>query len=178
MSRYCLILTLFLWPVASFGENLIEVDLDGVFGNGPDTLTVSQGTPVTITIWFSGDDVVLISFAVAPCGLDSVNIAQVEHLITWWFENNPIIADGCVYLEAAAANFLFLSLPSAVAEITYVANLDPGLYPIEIDPLQSHWYDTSFNEVTIDSFIPGYLLVTEATGTSEGSWGDVKNLFR
>ena len=179
MSRYCLILTLFLLPTLSFSENLIEVDLDGVFGNGPDTLAVPQGTPVTITIWFDGDgDLWLIAFAVAPCGLDSVNIAQVEHLITWWVENNPIIADGCVFFEAATIDISYLSLPSAVAEITYVANLDPGLYPIEIDPLQSYWYDISLNEVTIDSFIPGYLLVTEATNTSVGSWGDVKNLFR
>ena len=168
---------LLLLPALSFGENLIEVDLDGVFGNGPDTLTVPQGTPVTITIWFDGD-VLLLAFAVAACGLDSANVALAEHLSTWWINNIPLNANGCVLFVASTIDILYLPLPSAVAEITYVANLDPGVYPIEIDPLQSYWYDNSLNEVTIDSFIPGYLLVTEATSTSVGSWGDVKNLFR
>ena len=180
MARCCLIALLLLLPVPSFSENLIEIDLDGVLGNGPDTLTVSQGTPVTITIWFDGDgDLWLIAFAVAPCGLNSENVALAEHLVTQWFVNNPLIADGCIFFEAATIDLMGISLPSAVAVITYVSNLDPGLYPIEIDPLQSYWYDNySLSEVTIDSFIPGYLLVTEATSTSEDSWGDVKRLFR
>ncbi len=173
-----LIMMLLISPAVSHGVNLIEVDLDGSFGNGADTLAVPEGTPVTITIWFDGE-VTITAFILETCGLDSMNITQINYLVPGnWSTSPPIIQGDCVKFEAVTFNLFTLFLPSAVAEIKYTANLAPGLYPIVVDPNQSPWFDISGSEVIVDTTITGYLLVTEPTSVSEGNWGDLKRLFR
>ncbi|MFH1279185.1 MAG: hypothetical protein ABIK65_12495 [Candidatus Eisenbacteria bacterium] len=53
----------------ALAEQIVELDLDGVPGNGPDTAYVSGGSAVPVDVWFRGGDT-FIGLQVDICNPD------------------------------------------------------------------------------------------------------------
>jgi len=161
----------------------LELDLDGVLGNGPDTAWVSQGECFDVDVWATGEGRGLYLVQATVCNVD-------EALDWCGWEVGPI-AEECMLIDTLTTvsgpcvtvlgngGFLFCatSPPFLFATMTYMAAGDEVLASMTIDLGNSIWIDDAY---TIGSFVDGISAFVQigTTAVVESSWGSIKNLFR
>jgi hypothetical protein len=164
----------------------VEVDLNGVLGDGPDLINVPVSTVVPVDVWITGDGpcwwVVGLFLCNAELNLGYQSTAYFNPGGGWAFiAPLPPDANGCITLQGQ--NFSFdvpMCAPWKLATVQYHAAVDHTVAHLVAGP-QSGVLTTGF--VTSSFSNNGAVLATieigtPPQGTEETNWGAVKSLFR
>ncbi len=170
---------------ASFATLVVEADLDGTLGNGPDYLVVSQSALVPVDLWILGDVNPAYVFGMFLCNYDHSLVYQstVYNLPGGGWQGVPPVAptpDGCITVQGQ--NFLFdmvMVWPWKVATVTYHAAVDQSIDEIWLGGPDGGVLTSSFTSVAFDNIesVLGRVQIGE-TNVEETNWGAVKSLFR
>jgi len=173
-----------MWNPA-LAEQIVELDLDGVMGNGPDTVEVEAGDLLSVDVWFRGEPA-LLAWWVTICHPDGgLVLCDYEDYIPDSWTLTPLHAPFPDCDAAGATNFNFDCLvmwqPTRVLTIVYQAGSAGGPTSLVVDELESGWLDPCVSDqldwATVDDVIGATVLVG-TTDTESPNWGSVKKLFR
>lgn len=160
----------------SFGQTYVELDGDGILGNGPDVVFAAPGDTIRVDVYLhhTGDGVlcyVEIPLCTACAAADSL------HFWTLW-ASWSVPGDSCLQLVGSDVGSLCdtaVDMPIFFASAWYIAEECPC--EVLVDDAESYWHDGAMGEGTFSGSVPIWLC-GEQTATEEGSWGAVKELFR
>lgn len=175
-ARVCLSgLLVLLLSQLSAAEPYVELDLDGVLGNGPDVGTALPDDTVEVAVWlhhdmrFCGAVVTLVS----ECAhADSVKLGDYDG-----YYNPPAIGPDTTTIAWYGFSFCepLIEPPVYFASIFYVADECPC--SVNLSEENSWWMDIQFNSgVFTDT--PAAVLCDGSIGTEPVTWGTIKKLFR
>lgn len=165
---------------------MVELDLDGVLGNGPDTLAVAAGDFVPVNVWFVGDGS-LLAFDMYICNPEGAMVfLELAYLTpgTWTNEDPEEAPGGCVKFFSLDMGFDGMGQPAGVATATYWAAADNAIAEVAVGD------GTEFLALlpgggiasgAIDGSVSAFVRIGDPgspTGTRETTWSSVKGLFR
>ena len=83
----------------------IELDLDGIQGNGPDVLAAEVSDYIAVDIWINGAGLPLISSNLTLCNHDGSlefqgYVDNIKPNYATWVITDPVIIGNCVLLQA------------------------------------------------------------------------------
>lgn len=160
----------------------IELDLDGILGNGPDTLSATVGDYIDVDVWIfgEGEDLIGADFSIcnANGSLEFQSFVPVD-VASWsnWMGNT---GPGCRKIQAGTFSGVpVLTVPFLHGVVTYRCAVDATIssIAIDLDPLASDWFTSSLARGPFDSFV-GASVIVGATAIEENDWGAIKTLFR
>jgi len=161
------------------GETYVELDVDGILGNGPDTVAAGVGDTVRVEVYVHHNvPQGRLCHVWVPLCAEQVVPDSIEFWTEPWV-NYTAPADTCLGLYGSdVPNFCDNQIDSPVhlASAWYVVGGCPGT--VRVDDLDSYWIDSDFNAGAFSGSIPVWLCAGTPTGTSESSWGSIKVLFR
>lgn len=165
----------------------IELDLDGVLGNGPDVMSATVSDYITVDVWIMGTGLPLVSSNFTICNLDGSLEYQgyASNIDPPWTITPPQISDNCALHQAT--DFTFSDpkpVPFLQGTVTWHAAVDQSIAEIgiDLDPAMSGWFNTAFcskfkTSCMFETSI-NCTVVIGATNTETTSWSEVKGLFR
>jgi len=159
-------------------EQIVELDLDGILGNGPDTVAVLVGDDVPVDIWFIGDNG-LLGWTAVICNPDGALEFQevVYHTPDYWVQEPPSFPlPGCVELYSSGG-IEWEPQPLHGATITYHAAVDQAIGELVVNIEMSFYLDTYLNYGPPDGSVPAFIRIGP-TAADRPTWGSVKRLFR
>lgn len=160
-------------------DQWLELDLDGVLGNGPDTLEVGLGDVVEVDVWLSGGRT-LMGFDLIVCNHDAVldfQSAEYHTPGTWGDEPALETGEGCVGVATWAYAAEFLDQPVMPVTLAYWAVQDKAVAFLDVEAESSMvWYE-DYSSSYITNGVGAYVRVG-SVATSSSTWGMVKQLFR
>jgi len=164
---------------SAFAEQIVELDLDGVLGNGPDTIEVAVGAEVDVEVWLLGG-IALFSFDLTICNPGPTLIYQgmEYHAPAGWTVYPPEFPQvGCVRIVGVDFATIPFAQPAHAATITYLAVVEGVLAEIEVDTVSSWVTDFYLQPVPIDSTVIARIRIGP-TAADRPTWGSVKQMFR
>lgn len=134
------LLGIVLAATVSPADQIVELDLDGVPWNGPDTVDVVGGDSVDVDVWYDGP-CPMESWVVVVCNPDQ-NLSYITSTYSpavpsAWTKSPPEFpSPDCVRLIATDFTFgcIAMQQPVRVATITYQAAVDNSIGNLDIDP--------------------------------------------
>ncbi len=156
-----------------------ELDLDGVVGNGPDTIQVAVGEIISVDVWVLGPTPI-ISAGITLCNIDGALEFQgaASNLPATWTVSPMWVPGPCKSLSATDFSFSNpVSLPRLFHTFTYHAAVDQALASIRLDLNLSGWMNSSLESGLFSSSVDGSVQIG-STGISRIGWGKIKSLFR
>jgi hypothetical protein len=177
MSLLAIGLWLFV-PCAS-GQTYVELDGDGILGNGPDIVGGAVGDTVLIDVYLHHNVTQgRLCYAWVPlCANQAVSLSTEFWTGPW--VNYAVPMDTCLGLYGSdVPNFCDNQIDSPVrfASVKYVIEGCPG--SVHVEDSDSEWIDSVFDAGVFSGSIPVWLCAETPTETSESSWGSIKELFR
>ncbi len=177
MSTFAMFLSLLITlaiPPNLPAQTFVELDADGVLGNGPDVIGGSPADTVRVDVYlhhpefFCSAQVVLC----ASCAVVDTVLYRIG-----WTPLPPEISGDCLTLGAAGFSFCepLIEPPVHYATVWYVIQECECL--VAVDELESNWTDISFNSGNFQGSVP-ISLCAGPTQTEGSSWGSLKQLFR
>ncbi len=160
-------------------EQIAELDLDGIFGNGPDTISVQLGAGVEVDVWLAGGDP-LSGFQIVVCNADgSLQFESVEYdTRPGWSDYPPAYPSPyCVSITAVDPATIPLPQPDMVATMTYTAVMEHPLAELTVNKDSSSVLYSDLMPGQIDVAVDAFIQIG-ATGTEIFTWGSIKGLFR
>ncbi len=168
------------FAVAQF-ELSVELDLDGVVGNGPDVIAANMSDYISVDVWIIGDPTSVSYVGVTFCNLDgSLEFQGYSDAIgSGWTITPPQVTGSCVLVQATDFSFSAPKIaPFLHGTATYHAAVDASIDDLTIDARQSGWF-TAFGPYLFSDNVGAVVIVSgEPAATEESSWGGVKGLFR
>jgi hypothetical protein len=170
-------------------EYHVELDLDGLIGEAPDTLDVEVGDSIAVDVWWTSDELAWLlymqtvicdsagglEYATTDYGLD-----QCEGGICAWPPQIP--APHCLLLRAqyleAGERTEHCTTPVLLATVMYLAAEDHAIERLSVDEGQSVCLTTSFQTYYAEGSIGAVIRIGGATSIRGTTWGAVKELFR
>ncbi len=165
-----------LFATMASAQFSVELDLDGVLGNGPDFIEVEVSEYVAVDIWVHGP-AALLSYGMTICNYDGSLEYQgcAYYVPTGWTPIDPIPG---VCFDVQATDFTFsnpMALPALVATVTFHAAVDQSIDDIII--MQGGYLSAGFLSGLFEGNV-GATVKIGSIATEEASWGAVKGLFR
>ncbi len=114
----------------------VELDLDGVTGNGPDMYCVEVSNYISVDIWITGAPISLFSAHVSICNLDGALEFQgfQDAIGAPWTITPPQINGSCALFQATDLTFSApKALPLLYGRITYHAAVDFSFGDLTVD---------------------------------------------
>jgi len=171
---------LWLFVPCVSGQTYVELDADGILGNGPDSVWATVGDTVRIEVYVQYDfemiGGLLCYVRVSLCG-DCAVLDSIRFWPGWGCSLVP--ADSCILLIGNdMVNFCDTHIfpPVHFTSIYYVVHGCPCW--VQVDESDSYWIDSGGDYGVFSGSVPIHLCVGSPTGTAESSWGSVKALFR
>ncbi|MBM3320383.1 MAG: hypothetical protein FJY73_06875 [Candidatus Eisenbacteria bacterium] len=162
----------------------IELDLDGVLGNGPDTIEAFIGEDVRLDLWWVGDlpspRIMVAASTVCSPGDALVYVATEYHLPAYWESYPPDFpSPGCVSLATYTINwFGCIEWPFCHATITFRAAAEGSIAELASDVAGSVLMTcTSWTYYYAAWPSKAYVRIG-STETESSSWGSLKRLFK
>ena len=165
--------------VASFvsAQTVAELDLDGVYGNGPDYIIAEVSDYILVDVYISAP------FGILSFGVDIANYdGSLEYqgctysVPSGWTATPPVPGPK---ITVQATDFTFnnpiVVYPYKVATVEYHAAVDGSIDDLAI--VLHGWFNTQMLSGVFDEVIGGTVQIGSA-GAEESSWGAVKGLFR
>lgn len=171
--------TILVCPLSA--DMIVELDVDGQFGNGPDTLIVSQGDSLIVDVWIEGDGFgqSFGSFGVYIVDNGALTLTGGEIIPPSWSPLVPISETGDTVIVAAYDPFL-VGLPGPsehAASLVYEVAAESGIGSLEVDLTRS-LYAVDFSFASFDGSVGAHVEIQGTSAAGESSWGNVKQLFR
>ncbi|MBN1827245.1 MAG: hypothetical protein JW958_13385 [Candidatus Eisenbacteria bacterium] len=157
---------------------VIELDIDGVSGNGPDLWMPSIGDSVDVDVLLYGDpppdDV--CSFFISVFAAGDVECARcVYRTPPGWRTTTPRNGDGLL-LQGMDPTFTSpLQMPAVIATLTLRASVVASGSGLHID--ESSWFATATGN-RIYPAVDGGAIEIEALAAEKSSWSDLKRAYR
>jgi hypothetical protein len=182
MKKAFAVVAMLAFAAAAHAQFTVELDLNGVQGDGPDLIEAMVSDYVTGDVWVYGPDA-LFSFGVILCNYDGSLEFQgfVYNTPAGWTNTPPNVGpDGCVTIQATDFNFATpMVLPAMVGTVTFHAAVDMSIDDITFG--DCGYFTVAFLSGVMDNSgtLAGTVLIgDQGTSTEESSWGAVKGLFR
>lgn len=176
----CIVITL-LAPIVGAASTSIEVDLDGVLGNGPDNISAAISDYIVAELWLVGIEDAVSGAGVTVCNLDGAlefQGATYEVPLSWTLWPPDFSLPGCVKLVAVDYGAAPINVfPALFSTITYHAAQDNAIAEISIDLQNSDFATIGFEVFDFDGYSGGTINIG-TTPTGDSHWGEIKNLFR
>jgi len=175
---------IFALPAA--GEHVAELDLDGVIGNGPDTIDIEPGALFEVDAWIT-EGCGLNSIGLVFCNEDGyLDFVDAEYnYLSSWTHNPPdtMYVSGCVRMVATdwTAGCVGFFPPRRFATLTYLTADESAVSHLEIDGENSGWFGPCFCDPPYTGYFEnttGAVIRIGSTETRTDSWGSIKTLFR
>ena len=167
-------------PRAAFPENSIEIDLDGVLGNGPDTLLAAVGDTVEADIWIvpaPPPGRFLILFVIPVCEQGGGLTFESGTVQVDWDTVFVATAESCASFGGYDLSFDILDTPPFLAASSRYVVTGASSSHLSVDLENSEWDDDDFDIRQFDSFV-GAVVQVNTTATTSVRWGQLKELFR
>lgn len=194
-------------PAASTAAVFLELDMDGVVGNGPDFVFHEVGSYFTADLWLIGDPPLSVSgFDLHLCNPDQcLEFQEMQYFVPVGWASSPVEGGACIHAAAwdpdvtaveeeswggvkalfregggaskTTSRALPITLPARVGTITYQAVVDMCLSELILDSGQV----TLSDGTTVPFENVGLVVGVVAIGTIEASgtaWGALQGLFR
>ncbi len=170
----------------AFADSLfVELDIDGIVGNGPDCDTFHVGELIDVDIWFRGERLLIggavrLCYSSNPSGPSLTNFGfQFNVPSSWGTDVQP--PSGSCFANQYSATSGFPLFPIALdwkwGTNAYLA-IGNSTCIFTVDPPASGWADTLGVSGLFDSVVTAKVVVIGATATESASWSDLKSLFR
>lgn len=179
MHRAAAIVLLFVFAAGAFAAPVVEIDLNGVVGDGGDRETVRVGDTITADLWFVGGEP-LVGWGITLCGPEGVmEFVKAEYgTPEAWSNETPVPrGPGCVYFGSANRTFVPLVPPFRAVTVTYRAAAPAPLADLVVDEERSGWIARSFATGNVGGSVDATLVISPPPVPSP-TWGKVKRLFR
>lgn len=169
------------WEKGGTGDfDYLELDADGVLGDGPEHRQYALGDTVAVDCWMMGAATVR-AWGVTVCPLTPALrfLDATYNLPEDWSGSPPSPYIGCTTLAGSRhSDGVPLTLPHRAGTYRYLVVEDDVYTGLEVDPSNSAWLDE--NGSTSGSFLgAGGLKVRVGRPiTKPSSWGSTKALFR
>ena len=181
MKKAFAVVAMLAFAAAAHAQFTVELDLNGVQGDGPDFVNAVVSDYITGDLWVYGPEG-LFSFGVILCNYDgSLEFQGFEYITPdGWTETAPSVGpDGCVTLQATDFNFAnCMALPAMIGTVTFHAAVDESIDDITFG--DCGYFTCSFLSGVMDNSgtLAGTVQIGTIVSTEESSWGAVKGLFR
>jgi len=173
-----LVMALLVAAPALAGTAVVELDLDGIFGNGPDLWMPANGDSVDVDVILYGDPppANICSFLISIRATGGVECVRCSYRTpAGWRTALPRNGDAMV-LQGMDPTFLSpLPIPAVLATLTLRAGASPSGSGLFID--DSSWYATATGN-HIHPAVDGGAIEIDALSSRDASWGVVKDAFR
>jgi hypothetical protein len=164
-------------PGALRADMIVELDLNGSLGDGPDSASVAAGDSVQVDVWIIGDDFVMDIFGiyVVDNGLLDMMGAEIALPGTWV---SLILESGdTVMVGAANQSNEPPSGPSLqVMSVLYRAE-GVGTAALVVD-LERSCYGYFEADERFTGYVGAVVEIVPPTSTGSRSWGSIKTMFR
>ena len=186
MSKFlfALAIGLLLAPTAGAQPFYIELDFDGILGNGPDVVSAQPGDTLVVDVWCLGASNAIIAINIYLCtNPDKLSLVQFQNT-TGWNATAPIDqGNGCWKMSAVDFSMANIAPPFLYGRASYRIVSDNMCGWIDIDPTLSDWCVLDFYVGPFENNIHAGVLVNTTedcftTGTQDSNWGEIKTLFR
>jgi len=169
-----------LLPLSTaYGIPSVELDLDGTVGNGPDTVSVNPGDPVSIDVWITGIGEPLVFFNVHVCnpGGELAFQSGSYSVPAAWYTEPLVETASCVEMAAWDPDFItVMPIPRLVGDLVYQVS-QPGT-TADLTFGYAVFEDQSFMGGTFQATIGATVLIGGPTPVESPSWSSIKQLFR
>ncbi len=170
--------TILLHPLLA--DMIVELDLDGQIGNGPDSLYASLGDSLIVDVWIQGDGFGNGFWFFGCVILDNgaLDLVEGDILLSLPWTPLPITETGDTVLVSAFAQVPGLPGPLLhAATLIYEVAAESGFGNLDVDLTNSFYMIWNFT-ARFDNYVGAHITIQGPTGIEESSWGEVKNLFR
>ncbi len=171
-----------LFPGFAAAQLSVELDLDGVVGNGPDVNCADVSDYINVDIWITGTPLSLLSASVSICNNDgSLEFQGYQDAIGSPWTITPPQFGPCLVIQATDFTFSApKTVPFLYGTATYHAAADGTLGELTVDDNNSGWFSANGGGTGFFTNNIGVLFLIGGcdTATEESSWGAVKGLFR
>jgi len=185
--KYVILLLVFFMAAPAMAQDrnlMVELDLDGVTGNGPDTILVAPKDSVVVDVW------VVWEGEAQHAGWDGFQIFIVDNghldfvdaellMPSHWVPGTISESGDTVWISAF--DFIFSGSPDPPQQVfivLYQASLESGIASLGVDLEWSNWSATWGPLVAFTGYVGATVVIDEPTSTEQTSWGGVKRLFR
>ena len=174
-----LVMALLVAAAARADTAVIELDLDGIYGNGPDHWMPGGGDTVDVDVILGGDtpmaNVSVFRISLRETG-DVACIRCAYRTPDGWRTSLPR-NDGAILLHGMDPTFQApLPIPSVIATLTLRAGDAPAAGSA-LSILEGSWFATATGNRVYPS-VEGGTIEIDALSSREASWGVVKDAFR
>ncbi len=175
-SLLVLIPALLLYATAANAQYSIELDGDGVLGNGPDYVFALAANAVSVDAYVTGQasQVYSANFTLRHLGPGTWN--SYTHATGWTTTPDQNQGGNDWLVQATDFGFLGLVPPFLHGTAHYTFDGPFGIVAVSIEQ-PNGWFDSSFTTGPFGNntgLIFGHIVFS----TEESSWGAVKELFR
>ena len=185
MPTYCLVLLLsgLLTSLISAEPYNIELDFDGILGNGPDVVSAQPGDTLAVDVWCMGTGSPIWDINLYLCTKpDQLSFAKFQNATAMSMPPPIDQGDGCWNVIGVDYASGFVP-PFLYGIASYTVASDNMCDWIDVDPALSFWSNLNFTVGLFENNTPAGVLVNTAedcftTGTRESHWGEIKTLFR
>ncbi|MFH1278387.1 MAG: hypothetical protein ABIK65_08410 [Candidatus Eisenbacteria bacterium] len=182
MKKAFAVVAMLAFAAVAHAQYTVELDLNGVQGDGPDFIEVMVSDYVTGDLWIYGPNM-LFSWGCIVCNFDGSLEFQGFVYSTpagWTNAAVQVGADGCITVQATDFSFTApMPLPWLVGTFTFHAAVDQSIDDITFG--DAGWLDINFISGVMDNAntLAGTVKIGDIPqSTEESSWGAVKGLFR
>jgi len=161
-------------PAILPAQTFVELDSDGVLGNGPDVIGGSPADTVRVDVYLHHPEV-FCAAQVVLCASCAV-VDSVKYRVNW-SALPPEISGDCLTLSAASLTLCEPLIEPPIHYATVWYEIQECDCPATIDEVESNWLDISFTTGLFSGSVP-ITLCAGATPTEGSSWGSLKQLFR
>jgi hypothetical protein len=165
-------------PGALRADMVVELDLNGFLGDGPDSVAVALGDSLQVDVWIVGDDFPIDHFAICMTDDDLLDVLGAEIVLPWPWVPWHVYENGDTIVVAAH----ILNHPCEPGPTLHGARVSyraagEGNAPIEVDLKRSRYqcFDPSYS---FTGYIGAVVEIVPPTSTGSRSWGSIKSLFR
>ncbi len=165
---------------AAQNQSSVELDLDGVVGNGPDNVFVSVSDYIDVDVWLTGDPHPLVVVSIGICNVDgSLEFQGFQYAFGLpWTVYPPEIDGSCAWIWAFDPSFMSGTMtPILFGTATYHAAVDGSLDDLTISS-DSAWLGFYGYTYFFTDNVGASIQIGGVTSAEESSWGGVKSLFR
>jgi hypothetical protein len=167
-----------VWPAISRAQYVVELDLDDLVGNGPDTVSVGFADDLWVDVWLHGPEA-LVCFGVTVCNFDAhLTYSGLSYNLpeSWSEVVDGFPTPGCYVMAATDFGLIQpLSLPWMVGTMHFVAAEDRSLGVLS--GAETGWSSIGGGSGSFDSYV-GAVVQIGSTGAEDSTWGSIKRLFR
>ena len=178
MKKAFVVAAVLAFATAASAQYTVELDLNGVVGDGPDVVEAEVSDYIDVDVWMHGPAMVL-SMGADICNYDgSLEFQGYTSNSPSGWTDNTVTANYPPCLTVQMTDFGFMApvpLPYMMGTLTFHAAVDHSTDDLVV--ISGGWFSEGFGSGACDVLIGGTVIIG-GSATEESSWGAVKGLFR